>query len=92
MSLLLLAAAIGATDPLAPLAEPKTVEARAAPMVRRGEAVTLRLRDGPLTIATAGRALGDGAKGARIRVVAVATRRTLEGVVEGPGDVRLLPR
>jgi len=85
---LLIAAALIAADPLAPLAEPKT--AASLRVVRRGEPVTLRLRSGAITIATAGRALNDGVHGARIRVVALATRRTLEGVVDGPGLVRVV--
>jgi flagella basal body P-ring formation protein FlgA len=76
-------------DPLAPLTD-TPVRMAEERLVRRGEPVTLRLRQGALTIATAGRSLGEGGKGERVRVVALATRRTLEGVVEGPGEVRLL--
>lgn len=93
MSALLLGLALSLTDPLAPLAEPATVTrpaTRPERMIRRGEPVTLRVRSGTLTIATAGRALGDGRLGERVRVVATATRRTLEGIVEGPGEVRLV--
>lgn len=89
MSALLLALALAVADPLAPLAA-ETPPASAERLVRRGEPVTLRLRRGSLTIATTGRALTDGALGARVRVLALATRRTLEGVVEGPGEVRLV--
>ena len=87
---LLLAVLLSLTDPLAPLAGPEPGAGAESRLVRRGEPVTLRLQSGPLTIATAGRALGDGSKGARVRVVAFSTRRTLEGVVEGPGEVRLI--
>jgi flagella basal body P-ring formation protein FlgA len=89
MSLLLLSLALAATDPLAPL-EGTQPEVRPERLVRRGEPVTLRLRNGPLTISTAGRALTDGLRGARVRVVALSTRRTLDGIVEGPGDVRIV--
>lgn len=58
-------------------------------IVRRGEAVTLTLRDNGLIIVTAGRALGSAAAGAPVRVVALATNRTLDGVVEGSGAVRI---
>jgi flagella basal body P-ring formation protein FlgA len=85
---LLLAALLVAADPLAPLADEPS--AKVERLVRRGEPVTLRLQSGSLTIATAGRALADGQRGARVRVVALATRRTLEGIVEGPGEIRLL--
>ena len=53
MSLLLLSLALAATDPLAPL-EGTQPEVRPERLVRRGEPVTLRLRNGPLTISTAG--------------------------------------
>jgi len=92
MSPLLLALLLSA-DPLAPLAEaspppPPAVEAER--LVRRGAPVTLKLRSGSLTIATVGRALADGKRGERVRVVSLATRRTLDGLVDGPGEVRLV--
>ncbi|HYZ48202.1 MAG TPA: flagellar basal body P-ring formation chaperone FlgA [Sphingomonas sp.] len=57
-------------------------------LVRRGEPVTITMRSGGLTITTAGRALGNGAAGELVRVVA-STNRTLDGVVEGSGAVRI---
>jgi flagella basal body P-ring formation protein FlgA len=87
VSAFLIAVTLGASDPLAPL----PVQAPAAErLVRRGEPVRLRLQAGALTISTAGRALTDGARGARVRVVALSTRRTLDGVVEGAGEVRIV--
>lgn len=59
-------------------------------MVRRGEPVTIRIVSGPLIITAAGRALGGGAKGEAVRVVANATNRTLDGVVEATGAVRIV--
>lgn len=61
-------------------------------LVRRGEPVTIALRDGGLAITTAGRALGSGAAGDFIRVVSVSTNRTLDGVVESTGLVRISQR
>lgn len=58
-------------------------------LVRRGEPVTLRARTGVLTITTIGRALADGRKGDNIRVVITATNRTIDGMVEGSGSVRV---
>jgi len=58
-------------------------------LVRRGEPVTIHVRSGGLTIATAGRALGSGASGDLVRVVSLSTNRTLDGVVEGPSAVRV---
>ncbi len=58
-------------------------------LVRRGEPVTITLRDGGLSISTEGRALGSGAAGDFVRVVSLSTNRTLDGVVEGTGAVRV---
>ncbi len=60
-------------------------------LVRRGEPVTIALRDGGLSITTAGRALGNGAAGDFVRIVSLSTNRTLEGVVESTGIVRIAP-
>ena len=58
-------------------------------LVRRGEPVTLRARSGALTITTTGRALADGRQGDNIRVVIAATSRTIDGLVDGNGTVRI---
>jgi flagella basal body P-ring formation protein FlgA len=58
-------------------------------LVRRGEPVTITLRAGGLAIASAGRALASGGAGDLVRVVSSATNRTLDGVVEGTGAVRI---
>ena len=58
-------------------------------LVRRGEPVTITVRSGALLISTAGRALSGGAAGAVVRVVSVATNHTLDGIIEGPGMVRV---
>lgn len=54
-------------------------------LVRRGEALTLTLRSGRLTISAPGRALTDGAAGGLVRVVNLATDRTLEAHITAPG-------
>ena len=58
-----------------------------ASLVRRGEAVTLVVQTGTITISAPGRSLGDGAHGAAVRVVNLATNRTLDGRVEGVARV-----
>lgn len=58
-------------------------------LVHRGEAVTIRIVSGALVITASGRALGGAAAGDAIRVVVNATNRTLDGVVEGSGTVRV---
>lgn len=57
-------------------------------LVRRGQAVTLAVRSGTLTITAQGRALADGREGDAVRVVTPSSR-TVEGVVEAGGTVRL---
>jgi flagella basal body P-ring formation protein FlgA len=91
VALLLLAQAPAAIDPLAPLgrAEPPV---RAERIVRRGETVTLRIRQGALTISTPARALSDAAAGERVRLVVIATRRTLDAVAAAPGIALLSER
>lgn len=59
-------------------------------LVRRGEPVAVRYVSGGLVIGAGGRALANGAKGATVRVVLNATNRTLDGVVEGEGAVRVV--
>lgn len=59
-------------------------------LVRRGEAVTIVVRQGTLVISTLGRALTSGAAGAGVRVVTASTSRTLDGIVDGPGAVRVV--
>lgn len=58
-------------------------------LVRRGEPVSITVRSGGLTITSQGRALSGGAQGDLVRVVNVATNRTLDGVVEKAGTVRI---
>jgi len=58
-------------------------------LVRRGEPVTIRIVNGPLVITTGGRALASGSQGEMVRVVASATSRTLDGIVDGSGTVRV---
>jgi flagella basal body P-ring formation protein FlgA len=52
-------------------------------LVRRGEAVTLEVRKGALAISAPGRALADGGMGEAVRVVNLATNRTLDARVAG---------
>ncbi|WP_380874011.1 hypothetical protein ACFB49_45250 [Sphingomonas sp. DBB INV C78] len=58
-------------------------------LVRRGEAVTIALVSGPLTITSAGRAMTDGGAGDNVRVLNTSTNRTLDGIVEPSGRVRV---
>ena len=60
-----------------------------AQLVRRGEAVTITVRSGALSISTPGKALTGGGKGEAIRVLSGSTNRTLDAVVEASGRVRV---
>ncbi len=59
-------------------------------VVRRGEAVTIALVRNGLSITTAGRALSGGGVGDPVRVVSLATNRTLDATIESSGHVRLV--
>lgn len=56
-------------------------------VVHRGEAVTMLLRSGALTISARGKALEDGARNALVRVVNTDSNRTIEAEIVGPGTV-----
>lgn len=58
-------------------------------LVRRGEPVSINVRSGGLTITAQGKALSGGAQGDLVRVINTATNRTLDGVVEKAGSVRI---
>jgi len=75
--------------PVAAGAPIATGEFGAAPVVQRGQAVSLLVELPGLSITAQGRALEDGAPGARVQVMNSASRAILEGVVIGPGRVRV---
>lgn len=58
-------------------------------IVDRNQAVMLIYAAGPLTITAEGRALGRGGVGDRVKVMNIASRTTLSGVVAGDGTVRV---
>lgn len=57
--------------------------------VARGETVALVFQSGPLTLTARARALENAALGQTARFVNLQSNRTIEGVVEGPGRVRV---
>ena len=58
-------------------------------LVRRGEPVSITVRSQGLTISAQGKALSGGAQGELVRVINLATNRTLDGIVEKAGSVRI---
>ena len=57
--------------------------------VTRGETVALVFQSGPLTLTARARALENAALGQTARFVNLQSNRTIEGVVEAPGRVRV---
>jgi flagella basal body P-ring formation protein FlgA len=60
----------------------------AVPLVRRGDAVTIRAQIGAVSVTTSGRALSDGAAGESV-TVENADRQKIQGRVDGPGMVKV---
>lgn len=58
-------------------------------IVERNDLVTLIFRNGTLTIATEGRALGRGAEGEAIRVMNLSSRTTVSGRVRADGSIEV---
>lgn len=67
----------------------KATDVMSPPLVRRGENVTISLVTGSLTITSAGRALSNAGKGESVRVLNIATNRTVDAIAENSGDVRI---
>lgn len=59
-------------------------------IVQRGQSVTLLAEGTGIVVRMAGEALQDGTLGERIRVRNTRSRRIVEGVVDGPGVVRVI--
>ncbi|MBT8155140.1 flagellar basal body P-ring formation protein FlgA [Epibacterium ulvae] len=58
-------------------------------IIERNDLVTLIFREGRLTIATEGRALGRGAEGEAIRVMNLSSRTTVSGRVRADGSIEV---
>lgn len=58
-------------------------------VVHRGQEVTLVVQTGGIEVRAAGRALGDAATGARIKVANASSKKIVEGVVESADVVRV---
>jgi len=61
-----------------------------APLIRRGEQVTLLAETQGMQIRTSGKALKDGAEGAVIQVRNLSSQRIIEGVVTSAGIVKII--
>lgn len=59
-------------------------------VVARGDRVTIELRNGPLQLTAVGKAIGDAHKGQEVRVVNLASNKTITAVATGDGVVEAL--
>jgi flagella basal body P-ring formation protein FlgA len=60
-------------------------------LVAKNSLVTISLKTPFMTLTSQGRAAEDGGKGDTIRITNLQTKRTIEGVVDGPGMVAVTP-
>ncbi|WP_429912395.1 flagellar basal body P-ring formation chaperone FlgA [Glycocaulis sp.] len=67
----------------------RSYDLREPAAITRGETVALVFQSGPLTLTARARALENAALGQTARFVNLQSNRTIEGVVEGPGRVRV---
>jgi flagella basal body P-ring formation protein FlgA len=65
---------------------------RARPVIERGDTVTLRFRNGPLTVTGIGRTQGAGAPGDRIAVLNAESNKVVYGTVVDSRTVDVRPR
>ncbi len=84
------AAGFQATHNLATGRVVRRSDMRAPQQISRGDAVAIFYRAGGLSITTPGQALSGAANGQPIRVLALATRRSLDAIVDGPRRVRIV--
>ena len=62
---------------------------QSAPLVRRGDPVTLSVPGSGFAVETSGTAIEDGRAGAVIRVKLEGGNRLISGIVTGPGEISL---
>ena len=73
-----------------PMGTPLTMDMLKADLViQHGQQVTLVAAAGGVEVRATGRALADGANGARIKVQNLSSMKVVEGVVDGPDQVRV---
>lgn len=56
-------------------------------MVKKGQLITLTLKNKVVSLTTQGKALGDGAEGEVVRVINTSSNQIVEGIVTGPQTV-----
>jgi flagella basal body P-ring formation protein FlgA len=68
----------------------RSMDVMDTPAVKRGETVTLHFVSGGMRLSLRGRALGDGAQGAQIKVLNPQSNKVVEAIVEGRGQALVL--
>lgn len=63
---------------------------RPTQLVKRGNMVTMIVKNGALQITVKGRALGDGAQGDTLKVMNEQSKKVVEGTVNASGDVQII--
>lgn len=58
-------------------------------IIRRGDPIVLVARRGNIEVRAAGKALGDAGLSERIMVENIHSRRTMQGIVQAPGEVEI---
>lgn len=58
-------------------------------IIQRGELIMLVATAGQMEVRMSGTALSDGSLGQRVRVKNLSSKRVVEGVVDGPGTVKV---
>ncbi len=60
-------------------------------LVGRGDMITILYEDGPLALSAKGKALQPGGKGDLIRIVNIASNRSIQGIISGDHEVVVTP-
>jgi flagella basal body P-ring formation protein FlgA len=66
-------------------------DVRAPRLIRKGDMVVVQLATPALHLAMQGRAMADAGMGESVRVMNLASKKTIEGVVTGPQTVAIAP-
>lgn len=59
-------------------------------IVKRGELISLIAKAGNMEVRMSGKALSDGTLGQRVRVKNLSSKRVVEGIVDGPGVIKVM--
>lgn len=69
----------------------RTADLSEPTLVKSGEAVSMMLKSGSLTLTATGQAMSDGKIGGAVNVMNIQSKRVLQGIVTGPDQVTVQP-